>query len=346
MKLKMMKTKTIFYSIIAVAMLLLSGCGSDNFEIDVALDNLGTQNLRFIYPANDALHSMWMPVVDGKCAFHGSSKEYTVVEVYTAKQVFLTCLAVKNGQKVEMRGDFLKPYTIELSGNDINEEVSEVLNRHAEEFAAQKYDKTDAAIEKFAAEKRNEALATDILIKYYYTRHSDADLLRVAQMRKSESVLFNAEGREMFYSEPESEKSLTSFLLYDQHCDSITSFIPSNSKVSILYFWDNDSSSRKDVINELKNLRKTYPKSDRLQIADIGFYNDSSDWKKVVKTDSVKWQQFWGIGGRLNSEVKRMGITKAPAYLVADSTGRMLYRGESLDAACAKIDSILKPKKQ
>ena len=95
-----MKTKTIFYSIIAVAMLLLSGCGSDNFETDVALDNLGTQNLRFIYPANDALHSMWMPVVDGKCAFHGSSKEYTVVEVYTAKQVFLTCLAVKNGQKV------------------------------------------------------------------------------------------------------------------------------------------------------------------------------------------------------------------------------------------------------
>lgn len=339
-----MSARNIIFSIGLLIAMALVGCSSDSFELKVDLENLGTQNLRIIYGSDDAIHSMWMPAVDGKFTYHGNSKDYCVVEIFNGSQQFVTAVAVRNGQSINIKGDYQKPFRITADGNDINDELFDLLNENADDFEKHNFGKTDAAIEKFATKKGNEALATDMLIKYYYTRQSAADLLRIGKMRQSKSVLYASDGSDRSLTPTPDVKRITSFILYS-NSDSIESFMPSKARASLIYFWDTDSASRKDAIEGLKRLCKTYSKSRQLQVADVALCNDSSIWKMAIRTDSVGWKQFWGLGGRMNNEVKKMGVKNAPYYLVSDSTGNLKYRGESLDAACASVDKILKDKK-
>ena len=95
------------------------------------------------------------------------------------------------------------------------------------------------------------------------------------------------------------------------------------------------------MIKQLKTTAK-HKNSKNVQIADITLEKDSSIWKKTIKTDSVKWKQFWGLGGIMNSAIRDMGVKSAPYFIVTDSAGTALYRGPSLDAACAAVDEKLK----
>ena len=115
------------------------------------------------------------------------------------------------------------------------------------------------------------------------------------------------------------------------------------SRLSLLYFWAPASQERNATVDTLRKLYGRYTRQ-RLQLADITLSNDSMDWKFTVRKDSVKWKQYWALSGRMNSQIRRMGVDNAPYFIVADSAGTKLYGGTSLDAAKQQVEKSLKKK--
>lgn len=322
----------------------ITSCKSDNFTISGDIHNLGTQNLRMVYITDNAIKSVWLPVVDGKFSFTGNSKELTVVEIYTRQMDVIARIAIEDGEKAEVKGDIKSPYQIKVTGSDTNEEWCKFINDNAINFQKGNRDAIEKAIEKFVkANPDNETSA--FLVAYNFATSSN-----ITQAKKLLSTISDSAKPAIIDQrletisdddlQPNIAKVNTSFILYS-NADSIESFNPSNSKVSLLYFWIPENKERKEVMKQLKNLNRTYAKS-KLQIADITLESDSSIWKNEIKSDSVSWKHFWGLGGRTNNAIKKMGVTSAPYYLVIDSAGNPIYRGASLDAACKLVDNKLK----
>lgn len=138
------------------------------------------------------------------------------------------------------------------------------------------------------------------------------------------------------------DKPLMSFRLYSS-ADSIETFIPANSKASLIYFWLSGGESHKTIVKRLKSLSSNYS-ARNLKIADVAFESDSAVWKKIVKADSVKWSHFWGFGGRANPAVRNMGVKNVPYFIVSDSAGMAIYHGCSLDSACNAVSKKLDKK--
>ena len=69
---------------------------------------------------------------------------------------------------------------------------------------------------------------------------------------------------------------------------------------------------------------------------------DTMSWRRNVRADSVSWPTAWAAGAIAAPGVDRLGIPSVPYFIVADSTGRQLFRGRSIKQAEALVDSILK----
>ena len=127
--------------------------------------------------------------------------------------------------------------------------------------------------------------------------------------------------------------------------DSLESFMPIRSKMNVLYFSDKDDEQRKEIISELDSLFYNYlrnPKGKKqLQIADIMLDNDTSSWKRTLRSEKTDWEHFWAVGGIMHPTVNELLVTKTPYFIMLDSVGQTVYRGESIDSVSLTIKEQL-----
>ena len=53
---------------------------------------------------------------------------------------------------------------------------------------------------------------------------------------------------------------------------------------------------------------------------------------------------FWTVGGSLNRAISNLDINSSPYFIVANSLGRQLYRGNSLESAIKAVDTQMSKK--
>jgi len=68
-------------------------------------------------------------------------------------------------------------------------------------------------------------------------------------------------------------------------------------------------------------------------------------WKKSIENDSATWVQGWVVGAASAHSIERLGINRLPFFIIADSTGKQLYRGPSVDSVTHRIEELLKAHK-
>ncbi len=338
----MTKKLTCFYVILLI---ILTSCKEDKFVITGEISKLGTQNIRVIYTSNGTVNSLWVPAVEGKFTIEGNAPDITVVDIFNQQKGQIAHVAVENGDNIELKGDMKDPYGIKVSGNKANEKWSGFINGHKDIFIKGNSTIIDIEIEKFIRENKGNIVSTLLLMNDYTslsnTEHTDSLLSLIDEKAKPESLLTGYKGMIDNDMTNIPKKTVTSFILYSKR-DSLESFIPSLSKLSLLYFWNDENENRGVIMKELKRLSQKYKKYE-LQITDITLDNDSAVWKRRIKNDSVQWKQFWALGGRMNNVLYRMDIRFAPYFIVTDSVGNPLYRGKSFEEVEKVIERKAKP---
>ncbi|MDE5750556.1 MAG: hypothetical protein K2H87_07290, partial [Duncaniella sp.] len=117
-------------------------------------------------------------------------------------------------------------------------------------------------------------------------------------------------------------------------------YSPYSQRYSLLIF--NDAPKPPailDIIKALHNDFKERPKA--LRIVELGFETDSATWRAHLGPDTTLWSQAWVPGGPATSQVSNYAVPTAPYYILADSTGHILYRGPHILPADTLVRSLL-----
>lgn len=323
---------------ITVMAVIMQGCTSSDFSITGDVEGLGTQNLRVLYIANDALVANWLPAVENKFTFKGSSKEPVVVEFYTRRMKVLARVEVKNGENISISGSMPPNGKISIKGDKLTEQWHEWLREHEGEDR-------EKAIEEYVLNNRDSRLAALLLVYDYTTPERFNRAIELLDTLEQDAVPEFATARlkattDMTFSRQKEAAKDFNFTLYS-NSDTTEKYEIGDKPVNLIYVWDQNNSARQNAVKKLRKLQRSHGKS-QLRITDIAVQPDTFAWKQAIKPDTADWRRFWAPGGRINPELKEMGAFNIPLYIVADSSGKELYRGVELDSATAVTVRALK----
>ena len=114
--------------------------------------------------------------------------------------------------------------------------------------------------------------------------------------------------------------------------DSVERYNPYRHTLTLLAFVADEKAQRDTVVPVLRRLRGDFAER-RLAVLEVSAAADSAAWKSSTATDSATWTQTWTPGTVSSQQYRRMSVARVPFFIVADSTGRQLYRGGSAAGA-------------
>ena len=130
-------------------------------------------------------------------------------------------------------------------------------------------------------------------------------------------------------------RELSSLTLYD-HSDSVVTFSTRRKSYSLIAIVGTDPTQRDSVIPAMKSL-STGNWGARVAILEISTAPDSTAWKSSVAPDTVSWRQTWEPVALTSHALSRLSIPSVPFFIVTDSTGTQLFRGQSVTEATSAI---------
>lgn len=325
-----------------------ANCGGDKFVIEGELSDGGTQNIRIVYATQDGVQSVWVPMQKGKFKFEGESPEYIVASLYNPQSEFITHVVVKNGDKVKIKGELAKPFRLKITGTDENEDWNDFITSNVKIFENANSSMIDIAIEKYIRANKDNMVSALLLFNDYSNLSNEANVKKLAALINPEACPESiVNGYHVMKNEMDSsaaKKTVYSLMLYSTR-DSIEVFSPFKGKVNVLYFWSADDNARPMVIDRLRSFEEEFRKDKRLQLADITLDNDTAQWRTSLRSIKTPWKHYWAIGGITNSSIKDLKIKSTPLFIVTDSVGKQLYRGDAVDGAISKAKAMLPKKK-
>ena len=339
-----MKKLTFIFSL--ALMLLLSSCGnSSSFNIEGEIDGGGNQNMRVVYIDNGATNLLSIKVVDGKFEFKATASAPTMLEFYTANKTLLGRAYVEPGDNLECVFYKNSPYKAKIKGNEVSERWSTFLNNNIQTIAGGDIEKINALVSKYINENKTDIVSTLLLLTEYINPENESKstllLSSIAPEARPSSLI---ESFETMLERVNNIKANERISMTSYYCsnDTLATFVPHNSSYAVITFSNKDTRNDGEIADSMRMFRKKYHKK-RLQLIDISFDTDTASWKKSIENDSATWQQGWVVGAASASSIERLGISRLPFFIMADSTGKQIYRGNSIEKISQEIKKCIKP---
>lgn len=309
----------LWMAIMAAALFPTSCSDSGSFKVTGTVEGLGTQNLHIVYRDGNMVRSITAPAVDSKFEFQGNSPRETVIEVFNNLRSPIGCFVVKNGETVDIT---LKPddfHYLKATGNRTSEKLADFL-------AENRGDSLNARIASSVLANPADFMSAALLTCYYdagANPYEAAELIAALDYEKIPPIVTT--GLREMLSHFNSESAVTDVRL---RCiaDSMTTVAPCDTAPTFYYFDDthNLSDSTAAFFDSIPS---------RVKLVYILTAPDTLRWSKNASLFPVRTTALWAPGGASEQEISDWDITSMPYIIIADSTGRPIYRGTKLTEA-------------
>ena len=337
-----MKIISIFRLVMFSMLLLLVGGCSNSFRIEGNIQNLGNQNLLFVWTTEDGVKNERRAATNNRFEFEGATNQPTLVMIYDAQNQLLAHLVMENGDHMKVRGDATQPYSTEVKGDDVNERWYEFIAQHRSQYKDFNREPLDNEIEKYVAQNPDDLLST-LLVMVDYSKLNNQliskQLLNKIDKSAKPDWLMQSWER-LVMKAPKTTVKITSLLLWENIGD-FGAITTNTAKATLLYLWVNNSSHHKEM-SPIKALAEECSDPHQLQICDIYIDADTSSWRGYTQRDGSTWRHFWAPEGPLNSQLKPLAIHTTPLYVVTDSLGNVVYTGAEVTQATQKARALIK----
>lgn len=333
-----MNHRLFHFIFIAIVSVLFSSCGdNDDFRVLGTIENLGTQNLRVAYANETSVVTLTTTAIDGKFSFTGKAPRETMLELFTTDRAPLGVMVVKNGQSLDVKIDRAHPYDVTITGNKASEEISAFMRDNSTTLADGTAEQINAAVARYVTAHPRSIASTVLLLREFdiYGHEAEADsLFRLIDSKARPDYLTAGitaliENRLKYTL----DQPVENMNLYTEG-DSVMAFNPSRNRASLLTFTQMSMQRTDSLTSVLRRLSTDYKKK-RLQIIDISLQKDTAEWHNAIRNDSARWIHAWVPGGLANRALSQLRLPRIPYYIVTDSTGHQIYRGESINKAAA-----------
>ncbi|MCH5325975.1 MAG: DUF4369 domain-containing protein [Duncaniella sp.] len=330
------------FTVLFLAPLLVACGGGKGFKIEFEVDGLGNKGVEMVVSDGRTVSRSQIHPKNGRFTASGEADRPMLAEFFTldGSRIFSAVVGEDVRMKVSFAIDSLYT-TLQVSGSPDMELYASWLTDNSLYFESDETDEVNALIASLVASHRESAASALIMVTEFrsagHALQADSVFNLIAPQARSAGLTaaFSAAvGRQTL---PESLRPLLRMSLPVGR-DSNYIYIPQQQSYSLIAF--SDVRKPDSVVRRLRGLARGFPLR-RLRVLEISCAIDSSDWRSAVMADSVCWHQAWVVGGVASSRLSRMALPRVPFYIVADSLGTQLYRGESLFTADTLLRSLL-----
>ena len=323
----------LFFRIIlaAVTALFVTGCGTDKeFRVNGRIDGFGTGNLRLVYYNGDGVQSLAATAVDGRFMVTGRLDKEAFIRVYTNNGAVVGRLIVAPGETVEATFNLSDPTKMKFDGNDNSKRLAKFVEANAD------------IIEKYVGDNKNRAVAGVLLADYYTPEGYETRALEMINSldrdARNTAALDGLRDMLLSVTVPDDSITLTPVRIFGPG-DSLSSIDPAAKRMTLLTFTDTDSRMTDSVVSSLERI--VTANGDSITIADIACDPDTATWKRSLRDierleRGVKGVRHYWTPSPFNlPQLEKMPVRRLPWFILADSTGRIIYRGSSVSLARA-----------
>ena len=324
---------------------ILAACAdNDNFRIEGTIEGKPTMNIRVGYYADNVYNTLITASREGKFEFFGNSSHPTIVDIYDYDYRTIARVYVVNGQQIECHIDRNDPYAIKASGNKETEQWAAFLNTNADSLRSGGPAAANRLVENFVRKNPENVLSTILLLTCFDSSRdialADSLLTMIAPQARPATLTDAYNFMLQRLVDAEAAKSVLPITYIDKR-DSIRTFKPSASSLSLLAL-SNEASGRTDsLVPAFKRIMKEKGAKGRVEIMDFSMDVDTIVWRRSVRTDSASWTQGWAAGGVAAIGVGRLGVPSLPYFILCDSAGTQIYRGPSVKVAEDSLKKVL-----
>jgi len=327
--------------------MVMTACDDEpEFRITGTVDGLGTRHISMIYAADGVLHTVTTTAIDGKFSLTGSSRDYTLVELLSPQGKVFSRLLAKNGQNIKCRLDIDDPYKVEMKGSKQAEQWAKFLTKNHDLFTDGTSEMVNAAIEEYVAANPGNILSSLMLLTMYDATDNESKTSTLFASLEPEARPGKlVAGYRLLLSQNNNAAINTKVkpLTLKNSKDSVERFVPLRTSYTLFYF-SSGAKMNTDTINT--KILPAYERYSRrkLRVLEISFANDSSQWKRSIENDTLKWSRSWVPGGVSSPAFYDLSIPRLPYYILSDSIGNQVYRGSSISTAIDSLDNRLSNK--
>lgn len=321
--------------------LLLSACGGgDSFRVIGTVDGLGTQNIRVVYYSDQAVRSTTTTAIDGKFNFEGRSAQPVIIELYTNTRTPIGRLVVQNGETVESSFSLEDPSVAQISGNKVSQGLVSFIKDNKDAISSGDRRSVNDAVARYVAAHREDFLSTVLMLTYYdaYGNERMADsLMSLIDVKMRPSSLVEGYMAMLEHERASVTDQPVLPMTFYSLADTMATVNPARSAMTLLGF-TMASVERRDSVVPLFNRLLKDKTGHELQIVEISFDTDTAAWKAEAAAVEPDYLYVWAPGAVSSAAVEKLSVPRVPYFIVADSTGRQLYRGSSV----AEVSGLLK----
>lgn len=324
--------------------LVVSSCGDpDSFRVEGTVANNRTMNIRMVYAGDDVLNNVLTAARDGQFRFKGSAPKGSLLRVLDNDYRVLAYLYVENGDFIKLTIDPDNADALSVKGNEVSERWAEWLAGNRAMIDTGNTQKINGIVRQYVKAHPSDLLSTLLMVTLY-----DAGEDPVEARKLLESIDREARPTQLIGSWIEVVGRIGSAeshgkvrdIRYMDNRDSIKTFSPRNQKYALLAFSDEESGRRDSVIQEIRQIKRRFPDSKRFRLLDVSMEADTFAWRRINRTDSVKWQNAWVAGSISAPGVENLGIPRLPYFIITDSAGTQVWRGHEVSLLQTKLDSL------
>ena len=300
--------------------------GSDTFRIIGVVEGLGTQNLQVVYYGDGSFHSLRSTAIDGKFTIEGSSRDYTVVDVFTSARSLIATFIVKNGENIECKYELNDVVAKEIKGSKPAVELVKWIAENLPAIESGQNETINRSVEKFIGENSENVVSSVLLTRYFDPRgrEREADsLLRSISLKARISTLTESFRDGLVYNADTVTPMLADSLWFVGTESRKIYANPTQQHVTVLYFTTPDGRRVSANDNFLRRLLEEQKKEGDIAIFEINDINEGEEnWQQTVERDSLPWERVWHPGVS-----STMALPTRPWVVVADSVGQIIYSG-------------------
>ncbi|MDE5874452.1 MAG: DUF4369 domain-containing protein [Muribaculaceae bacterium] len=335
-------------------LLLLTGCRKKEFSISFDVPQSVNANYRLIYYASDRrgglIRESAVAITAGKGEFKGPTINPVLVYLFTGSKSYPLMIYAERGETITVSGEDPAPTKWKVEGNKINDDWTLWRTQNADALLSADPARINKAVTAFVEKNPENPLSTLLLLTTYSRLQDETGFRNLWLQLKGEAadpkwtlLVGRADQPENRSPIPGRLRS-AAFRSLHNGTDTLR---PDSAKATLLCFWTNDVTDRKEMIDSLKALAKQYPDSSSRIIADICLEPDSVTWRSSIRTDSMKnIVRLWAPAGLADSRIVQLGVPRSPFFIVITPDGHQRFRSDSLAPALARFRKILPPAKK
>lgn len=331
---------------IMLAALVLTGCGKDK-SLKLTGEVLGgaNTNLYLKYHSGDALKSNVTAARDGKFEGEFDMPSPAMVYILDNEGNTLAMLYAQAGDNLNVTINRSTPSKSVVTGSDINERWSKLMNDNSELLTSADVDKINKLVEDYIT-----ANPTDVVGALMYVSFYDASVDPVHAGEVLESIDTEARRPEILdyfaaqlrrFALPEAYAEIDTLVYRPADKDTSIVFSAKGKKATLIALSNENSRRNDSIVPPLKRLYKALPEA-KAQILDLALMSQYNSFSRMVRRDSAKWEQGWIPGGILGEGLDRLAIPDMPYFIVTDTAGSQIYRGHSIAEAEEAITGYVK----